>query len=145
MYERRYRRTLSPRYRLAWIRQIREMHSLFETKENRPTYWTNHIKSNYDDPKKLWRSMSSVLRRDGATTVPPSLDVTAARLSQFFTDKVDGVRAATENAPPPSFSMYSGTQLISFEDVTAEEVRKFVLGSPIKTCVLDPLYNSRSA
>jgi len=83
--------------------------------------------------------MSSALRRDGATTVPPSLNVTAARLAQFFTDKVDGVRAATENAPPPSFSLYSGTQLTSFEDITAEEVRKSILGSPIKTCVLDPL------
>jgi len=60
MYERRYRRTLSPSDRLAWIREIREMHSFFETKEN--TYWTNRIKSNSDDPKKLWRSMSSVLR-----------------------------------------------------------------------------------
>jgi len=58
--------------------------------------------------------MSSVLRRDGATTVPPSLDVTAARLAQFFTDKIDGVHAATENAPPPSFSLYSGTQLTRF-------------------------------
>jgi len=83
--------------------------------------------------------MSSVLRRDGATTVSPSLYVTAARLAQFFTDKVEGVRAATENAPPPSFGLYSGTQLTSFEDVTAEQVRKFILGSPIKTCVLDPL------
>jgi len=82
--------------------------------------------------------MSSVIRRDGATTLP-SLDVTAARLAQFFTDKVDGVRAETENAPPPSFSLYSGTQLTSFEDITAEEVRKFILGSPIKTSVLDPL------
>jgi len=68
-------------------------------------------------------SISSVLRRYGATTVLPSVDVTAARLDQFFTDKVDGVRAATENAPPPSFSLYSGTQLTSLEDVTAEEVR----------------------
>jgi len=102
-------------------------------------YWTNSIKSNSDDPKKLWRSMSSVLRRYGATTVPPSLDVTAPRLAQFFTDKVDEVRAATENAPPPSFSLYSGTQLTSFEDVTAEEVWKYILGSHIKTCVLDLL------
>jgi len=75
MYERRYRRTMSPSDCPAWIRQIREMHSFFETKEN--TYCTNRIKSNSDDLKKLWRSMFSVLRRDGATTVPPSLDDTA--------------------------------------------------------------------
>jgi len=107
MCERLYRRTLSP-----WIRQNREMHSFFETKEN--LYWTNRIESNSDDPKKLWRSMLSVLRRDGVTTVPPSLDVTAARLAQFFTE-VYGVRSATENAPPPSFSLYyCGTQLTIF-------------------------------
>jgi len=99
-----------------------------------------HIKSNSEDPKKLWRSMSSVLRRDVATNVPPSLDVTAARLVQFFTDKVDVVSGATENAPVPPCTIFQSVQLTSFEDVTAEEVRKFILvRSPIKTCALDPL------
>jgi len=59
----------------------------------------------------------------------------AVRLAQFFTNEVDGV-------PPPSLSLSIGTQLTSFEDVTAEEVRKFILVSPIKTCVLDPLTTS---
>jgi hypothetical protein len=89
-------KTLSTDDRLAWIRQIREMHSFYEMKEN--LYWTYLIKSNYVDMKKLWTSMSSVLRRVGATTVPPSSDVTAAKLAQFFTTKVSGVRAATQNA-----------------------------------------------
>jgi len=74
--------------------------------------------------KKSIFCMSSVLRRDGATTVPPSLDVTAAKQAQFFTNKVDGVCAATENAPPPSFILYSGTQLTSLK---------------MSQCVLDPL------
>jgi len=33
---------------------------------------------------------------------PTFLGRPAARLAQFFTDEVDGVRAATEKAPPPS-------------------------------------------
>ena len=43
--------------------------------------------------------MSSVHRRDGATTIPPSEGVSAVGLAKFFIDKMDGVRAASENAP----------------------------------------------
>jgi len=49
------------------------------------------------------------------------------------------VRAATENAPPPSYSLCSGSKLTGFEVVVAKEVQKFILGSPIMTCALDPL------
>ena len=55
MFERRYRRTLRADDRLAWIRQVREMHSMYVPKESR--YWTSCTDANVGNPKKLWRSM----------------------------------------------------------------------------------------
>jgi len=86
--------------------------------------------------------MSSVFRRDGATKISPSEGTNAAELAKFFIDKVDGVRAATENAPPPSYSSFSGPQLNNFHDLNIDDVRKIILGSPIKTSNLDPLPTS---
>jgi len=70
--------------------------------------------------------------------LPPS-NLPIDCMAQYFTDEVDGVRAATGNDPPPSHSLCNGSQLTSFEDFTAEEVRQVILGSPIKTCAWDPL------
>jgi hypothetical protein len=89
-----------------------------------------------------WTSISSVLLRDRSASMQPSQEVTADRLAKFFVDKVEGVRAATENAAAPMYMPHTGQQLTGFSEVSIEEVRKFILHSPPKTCVLDPLPTS---
>ena len=74
--------------------------------------------------------MSSVLRRDGATTILPSKDVNATGLAKFFIEKVDVVRAASENALPPSCSLF-GPQLNNFDNFKIDDVQKTILSSPI--------------
>ena len=59
LLERRFRRTKDPADRLAWINALREKHSAFKSKEN--SYWENTVKSNSSNPKKLWRSVSTIL------------------------------------------------------------------------------------
>ena len=113
---------------------------MYVLKESR--YWTSCIDANAGNPKKLWRSMSSVLARDRSTSIQPSPDITADRLAQFFIDKVEGVRAATSDAAPPTFSSYSGPRLSCFDEVSIEEVRRTLLSSPPKSCMLDPLPTS---
>jgi len=140
MLERRYRRSLRADDRLAWVRQVRSMHSLYTTKENE--YWTSRIMSNSGDSRRLWRSLSSLLVRDRGTVHQPSSHLTADKLAQFFVDKVADVRAATEDSPPPSFSQYSGSQFCRFREVSMDDVRRVLLRSPPKTCVLDPLPTS---
>jgi hypothetical protein len=140
MLERRYRRSLRADDRLAWVQHVRVMHALYQTKENQ--YWSQRIAANSGNPKKLWKSLSSVLLRDRNTSMPPSPQVTADRLAQFFVDKVDGVRDATQNAAPPTFTSHVGQRLKSFQEVSVEDVRRILMKSPPKTCVLDPMPTS---
>lgn len=136
MLERRYRRTLTADDRLTWIRQVRTMHALYEQKQNH--YWSHRISEHSGDSKKLWRSLSSVLARDRRIS-QASPDVTADKLAKFFVEKVDGVRADTRDAPPPSFTSYDGPQLRCFREVSMDDVRRVLMRSPVKSCALDPL------
>jgi len=136
LLERRYRRSNSDPDRTAWVIQVRAMHTLYKQKEN--AYWSRHIADNAGNPKKLWRSLASILKRDKDTS-PPIPSLTAQQLSDYFVDKIDAVRAATEDADAPSFTPYAGKQLTSFRELSEEEIRKLLLKSPPKTCSLDPL------
>jgi len=137
MLERRYRRTRRADDRLAWIRQVRCMHSLYEKKEEQ--YWTYRITSCSGNSRRLWQSMSSLLRRDKSSATKSSSSITADKLAQFFADKVAAVRAETKDAAPPTFTQHRGTLLLSFSEVSADDVRRVLLRSPAKTCALDPL------
>jgi len=108
MLERRYRRSHTDQDRAAWVSQVWAMHTLYQLKEN--VYWTACIASNADNPKKLWRSLSSILKRkkDPSPRLP---SLTAQQLSQYFINKISAVRAATDSADPPSFTTYTGKQL----------------------------------
>ena len=112
------------------------MHALYEQKESQ--YWSNRITENSGNPKKLWRSFTSILSRDKGG-VPASADITADKLAKFFVEKVEGVCADTNDAPPPSYTHHDGSQLHCFREVSVEEVRQALMRSPVKSCVLDPL------
>jgi len=115
------------------------MRALFQQKEN--LYWTTCIARNAGNQKKLRRSLSNILRPDKDVSTPTPL-LTAEKLSQFFIDKIDAVRAETENSDPPIFTTYTGKQFTSFQKNTKEDIRKLLLGSPPKTCSLDPIPTS---
>ena len=97
-------------------------------------------KPNHDfpNPRKMWRSVSSVLKRDKCTSVSrPSL--TAEKLSLLFKQKIDAVRNTTANADPAVYPPSSIRPLTGFREYTSEEVRRVMLRSPPKTCMTDPL------
>ena len=122
------------------------MHALYEQKMNQ--YWSDRIAAHSGNSKKLWQvsqtqifnCMSSVLSRD-RSGVQASPDITANKLAKFFIEKVERVRADTDNASPPSYSYtrYDGPQLLDFRQVSKEEVRRVLMHSPVKSCALDPL------
>jgi len=88
--------------------------------------WTTCIASNAWNQKKQWRSLSNILRRDKyASTPTPQL--TAEKLSQFFVEKIDAVRADTESSDPSTFATYTGKQFASFEEYMAADIRKLLL------------------
>ena len=133
--ERRYRASKSDNDRTAWTVQLRAMHTLYNEKES--SYWTSRIASHAGNSKKLWQSLSGVLRRDKDASTPASTQ-TAEKLSQFFTDKIEAVRAATGGSDSPSYATYAGNLFTSFREYTQEEIRQLLLRSPRKTCPLDP-------
>ena len=111
------------------------MHSLYQEKEN--LYWNTCIASNTGNPRKMWRSVSAILKKDKDTSTVTSL--TADRLSLFFRDKIEAVRAATANADLPTFKSYVGNKFTEFREYSEEEVRRVLVRSPPKTCSSDPL------
>jgi len=137
MLERRYRRTRKADDCLAWIRQVRAMHALYGKKQDR--YWTKKVEAHAGDSKKLWRSLSAVLMRNKNSSVPASQHISAVTLAEFFVDKVKGVRADTDNAPPPTFTLHDGQTFCQFREVSMDEVRRVIMDSPPKSCVLDPI------
>ena len=61
-------------------------------------------------------------------------------LHRSFEDKVAGVRSATADAPPPSFSTISADiSFRQFQSVTVDDVIATVRALPDKSCALDPL------
>ena len=51
-------------------------------------------------------------------------------------------RLITKDAPSPTFTQYSGTQISSFSKVSADDVGRVLTSSPAKTCALDTLPTS---
>jgi len=105
MLERRHRRSISDDDRLTWVKQVRAMHELYKVKGN--LYWTACISTNAGNPKKLWRSINSILVRDKSSHGQPT-ELSAESLSKFFADKVAAVRSSTEGADPPTFTTHEG-------------------------------------
>ena len=134
LLERRYRRTKDPVDRLAWINALREKHSAFKSKEN--SYWENTVKSNSSNPKKLWRSVSTILGEQAKQSANLST-FSASDFLDFLEQKVESVRSDTAGSAPPSFSSTTCT-FTSFSLCSQELVRKVIRGAASKSCELDP-------
>ena len=139
MCERRYRRTRSEIDCMAWIRQMERKRNLLEQKEER--YWNSKITLNAGNSKKLWSVLNDLQRKDRATT-PSTSDISAETLSGFFQDKVRAVRDDTSTADAPTFTNLTDASFTSFQPCSMEEVRKLLIRSPPKSCLLDPLPTS---
>ena len=64
-------------------------------------------------------------------------------LHKFFVQKVDGVRTATADAPPPTFvPVRAGCSIDAFSLVTVDVVTAAVNALPNKQCASDPLPTS---
>ena len=136
LLEKCYRQSNSDPDRTAWVTRVRAMHTLYKHKEN--AYWSRCIADNAENSKKLWRSLTSILRRNKDAS-PPIPSLTAQQLYDYFVNKISAVRADTDHADPPSFAPYAGKQLTSFRELTEDEVYKLLLKSSPKTCSHDPL------
>jgi hypothetical protein len=64
--ERRYRRSRTTFDRAAWVRQVRQLHLLYASKQN--LYWEQKVTESSGNPRKLWKTMDAVLCKNKKKT-----------------------------------------------------------------------------
>ena len=137
MLERHYRRMKSVLDRLEWLSQQRRTHALYQSKQN--SYWEAKISESRGNLKKLWKNLASVSKREKVVS-HPSKGLTAESFLNAFRDKVEGVRASTALAPPPSFDSPPCTSSFSrFRMIGESDVHRLISAAANKQCELDPV------
>jgi len=137
MMKRRYRKSMTPGDRLAKIQQENHRHRLYRVKENE--HWKDCVEQHSKQPRKLWKIIDSLLRRDTSVSVPPKTDLTAELLSTYFDDKVNTMRQRFEQLPQQVIPRTCTTLLDKFKTFDDDEIRRMIIASPSKTCRLDPV------
>ena len=90
LFERRYKRTLDPADREAWVRELKAKHSRFNDKEEQ--FWTSKIKEGRGSSSRTWKSISKLLQlRSNASTAPSSSSLSAESFMSSFDEKVETV------------------------------------------------------
>ena len=135
MLERRYRRSRSTTDCHAWVNATRARFRLLRSKKEE--YWLSRLETCSRSLTKIWKTMSPLLGRNRDVT--SSTSHTADGFASFFARKIDRVRSDTEGLPPPPITDITSSSFTAFRTCSQEEVRKTVMSSPIKSCLLDPI------
>jgi hypothetical protein len=136
LFERRYRRTRTGADRQLWTNQIRIMHRLYIEKQN--SYWSNKVSDSHRCPKKLWKTLSSILCREKKISSQQST-ISADDFSRAFASKVQNVRTSTQSASPPDFTgVTSASTFEQFHLLTVDDSIRLVKRANNKCCALDP-------
>src|SRR5208282_3355779 len=123
--ERRYRRSKSDEDRAEWTKAVRQKHIDFLSKKN--DYWTHRLLMESRVPVKLWKSITMILgrERDINKSQPPLIH-TAHGFQKFFKDKVESVRMATADHPPPIVPFNATSSLAELQVCTEDDVRRVI-------------------
>ena len=122
---------------MAWIEQTRSMHQLFKQKQN--LFWEAKVEDSRGNPKKLWRTLSSILGKDKKNS-SSSKELTANDFLKAFAEKTEGVRQSTSTASYPTFDETGCPyRFLEFESVDCEFISRLIQSSPNKNCTLDPV------
>jgi len=118
-----------------WTKRRREYRVML--REKREAFWQCKVASECSSPQQLWKSVDVLM---GRGRVPASPDITADAAHSFFDAKVDGVRASTSDAPPPTFTAAPpGCSLSDFRRLTVDDVTAAIRLLPDKQCTSDPM------
>ena len=101
---------------------------------------------NCSNTKQLFSVSSGLLGKSKTTPLLSDIprSVLQDRFCMFFSQKIQNIRQDLDAHPsePATFSPYDGPKLCLFQPVTEEEIRKLVVESLTKTCMLDPIPTS---
>ena len=97
--ERAYRRDRSESSLAEWRSHFQAQRRIFRQKSE--IYWSTAIAGCHGDPKKLWSAVNRLLQPATSSSAQHS----AVDLAAHFTTKVEKVRTATIDAPPPVINL----------------------------------------
>jgi len=124
--------------RETWYQQRRLYRQLRHKKAS--DFWRSRIESERSDPKRLWRSVDRPL---GRGRLAASTSISANEYCHYFANKVDAVRHATADSPPPTFTpITSSSSLSTFRSTTVDEVSSLIRRLPDKSSAADPIPTS---
>lgn len=135
-FERIATRTSRPDDVSRWKIQHGDYRKLLRQK--RESFWKAKLESERDSSRDLWISLNSIMARG---RVSANNSITSDKFLQYFTTKVENVRASTSMCQPPSppSTTTATTNLSNFEPTGLEEVMKLISSLPNKQCSLDPI------
>ena len=102
-------------------------------------YYTNMVSNNSESSRQLWNCIHQILHRRPAPSLPNHVSIKSLcdSFSSHFKDKISLIRSAlpdltlsTVNVAYPRVNYL----FVSFEPVTADEVKKIIMSSPNKSC-----------
>jgi len=132
--EKIYRRIRTAESLAAWRQQFAFQRAVFERRF--ASFWTETISDNRHDLRALWSQVNVLLKPTPSSTTQ---SLSADDFANHFTAKVDGIRSATECAPPPDIMHRAVPRLSDFDPVTTKEVIDIMNKLPPKHCDLDPV------
>jgi hypothetical protein len=131
--EKAYRHHLTTESRTEWKAQFIEHRVLYQRKF--VSHWSTAISSCQRDSKVLWSTLRPLLQPESGSTS----QLTADEYAQFFSDKIERIRASTAAAAPPVIEDRFIPEVLSvFQPTTADEVAIILNRSQAKQCQLDP-------
>ena len=139
-HERRWKNTNSPENLNRFLQQRDSFNSLLDQKKSE--YYHNLITDNQGNQKQLFQIFNKLCRKPTQTEMPDceSSEKLADEFSQFFHDKIAKI---VENFTDSDYQVHNilapSTKFMQFQPVSEETVRKCIMDSPSKSCMLDPI------
>ena len=105
------------------------------------------ISENSDNPRCLWNSINNILHRIPPPALPEFTSVKSLcdHFSKCFVDKIETKRSKfpdkVQNIRPVQKPEIRSKMKV-FESASEDEIKKLILGSSSKSCVLDPIPTS---
>ena len=104
-----FRRTRSPDDRQVWIQHERERHRVYRIKED--GYWLSRVAEYSSQPRKLWKTFSSLMGFDNVSSNIPTGSPSAHSLIDYFVKKIEAfeVQPASrlQQSPFPKLQPFS--------------------------------------
>jgi hypothetical protein len=117
---------------------VRALHRLYAWKQNR--YWEQKVADSQGNPRRLWKTLDTVLCKGQQKSTPPADGLTADGFLKAFEAKVDSVRESTASASPPVFPGDGCTSTFDkFLPLDTGYIERLVREAPNKNCALDPV------